>query len=472
LILLVGLLLLAAAAPLSALVRICHSFHSIYCRPNRKLLDQTSVPVGCRMNQMRLLRRIVFLLFVVGSGRYTPSIEAAEIPMLHAENGAVFNAKGANVALRCVNLSPWLDPEPYLLDKGLSPLLRGPSELKRKLVELIGTATAQAFWQQWVGNFVTESDFQHLQEQGFNCVRLPINYKYILSSSQNGAVLFDESGIAPVDHAVAWGQRYGIYIILDLHHMPGGQNNLATVGDVPSDDKTARLWIGPTAAENQGLAVNIWRALAKRYAHASSVGGYDLINEPNLPPGASKEALSGLYSSMIVAIRGVDRSHMMILEGDGFDHDFSAFPSPQDKNIMYEFHEYAIFNRDWNTPHQQALEPFLQLRARTGIPLWLGEFGEETLQWQSQMVQLMKANEIGWAIWPWKRIDLNNNHPVIETIDPPEAWKRLTDYLVGAIFSRRPTPEETQQAMSEMLQAIRTSNCRENLALARILVSK
>jgi endoglucanase len=109
------------------------------------------------------------------------------------------------------------------------------------------------------------------------------------------------------------------------------------------------------------------------------------------------------------------------------------------------------------------------MRAITRMPLWLGEFGEETIEWQSQIVSLMKENQIGWAVWPWKRIDLENRHPVIETVTLPASWEKLADYLVGAWFSGRPKPAEAEQAMSEMLQAVRTSNCQENLKLEQIL---
>jgi len=106
---------------------------------------------------------------------------------------------------------------------------------------------------------------------------------------------------------------------------------------------------GPVATQNQALAVDVWRTLAARYAKASSVGGYDLINEPNLPSDVPKEALPRLYSSMSAAIRQVDHDHVVTLEGNTFAHDFAALQSPQDANEMYEFHEYSLFNPTWQS---------------------------------------------------------------------------------------------------------------------------
>jgi endoglucanase len=413
----------------------------------------------------------VTLALLLVSGLLPPA-QAAGNAMLHAANGTVVDGKGAPVRLRCVNLSPWLDPEPYLIGKALRGLTRSPSELKQKLVELVGPADAQVFWRQWEDAFVTRADFARLKERGFDCVRLPINYKNVVAASPNGTVALDDAGITPVDHAVAWGAEYGIYVILDLHAAPGGQNPTSTVADVPSNDAVARLWLVPDARENQKMTVALWRALATRYAKADSVGGYDLLNEPELPSGVLKDELLKLYDAITAAIRSVDPDHMIILEGGDYAHDFSFFPPPADANVMYEFHEYSLLNPAWRTPNQKAFEPLLQLQATAHIPLWLGEFGEETLEWQEQMVQLMKANQIGWAVWPWKRIGLENGHPVIESIAMPDAWEKLFRYLVGAWFSGKPSRAAAEQGMAQMLDAIRTPNCTENVALARMLAGR
>jgi len=392
--------------------------------------------------------------------------------MLHAANGAVVNAEGAPVPLRCVNLSPWLEPEPYLIGRALRGLTRSPSELKQKLAELVGPANAQAFWRQWEDAFITREDVARLKEQGFNCVRLPLNYKNIVASPPGGSIALDDAALAPVDHAIAWGAENGIYVILDLHAAPGGQNPVSTVSDVPSDDTRAQLWQGPNARANQKMTVELWRALAARYAKASSVGGYDLLNEPALPSGVAKQNLVDLYLSIIAAIRAVDPDHMIILEGDTYAHDFSFFPLPGDPNLMYEFHEYSLLNAAWRTPNGKALEPFLKLRDSTHVPLWLGEFGEETFDWQAQMVRLTEDNRIGWAVWPWKRIDLGNGHPVVEAIAMPEAWEKLFRYLVGAWFSGKPDRATAEQGMAQMLRAVRTGNCSENKLLVKALTGR
>lgn len=419
-------------------------------------------------------RRLIYVC-AVGLLAFIASAKEVSLAdsMLHVANGALVDGRGRHVLLRCVNLSPWLIPEGYLVGQAsLAALTTSPSEVKRRLEQIVGPDEARAFWREWTNTFVVESDFQHLNSRGFNCVRLPLNYSYLVRSDTGGTIVLDEAEVAPLDRAVSWAAASGLYVILDLHDAPGGQNPLPSVADVSSRDKVARLWRGPTAGANQARTIAFWHAIAARYSGAVGLGGYDLLNEPALPSGVSKETLAQLYRHIVDAIRQVDGEHLIVLEGDSYAHDFSALNSPPDDNVMYEFHEYAFFNPRWRTPTQQSLEPFLQLRSATRMPLWLGEFGENSLEWHIRMARLMQANDIGWAVWPWKRIDLMNGDPAIETIHVPASWKAISGYLVGAWFSLRPARAEAELAMREMLQAIRSANCSEDVVLEGALAGR
>lgn len=419
---------------------------------------------------MRFHRLVAWLVTLTLCG-LSPGVATAN-PMLHAQSGRVVDGRGSPVLLRCVSLSPWLIPEGYLAGEGsLAALETSPSQFRQRLAAIVGTEKAHVFWRAWERQFVVAADFQHLHREGFNCVRLPLTYRSLVGSEAAGRITLDAQGIGPVDDAVAWGARNGIHVFLDLHDAPGGQNPVPSVSDVPSTDRTSRLWQGPSAPRNQRTTIELWRALAARYATARAVGGYDLLNEPMLPK-SNIGMLGGLYRQIAAAIRSVDRNHMLVLEGNDYAHDFTSLRDFPDRNVMYEFHEYAIFNRAWRTPNASALAPFLALRAATGRPLWLGEFGENTLPWQRAMVQLMKANDIGWAVWPWKRIDLGNGHPVIETIETPRAWRQISGYLVGRMFARRPAAAAAERGMADMLEAIRTRDCRENAELEQVIAGK
>lgn len=414
---------------------------------------------------LRIVLMVRYVLIILCALCLFAARPAAANDMFHADKGRVVDGAGRAVQLRCVNLSPWLNPEPYLIAPGLKAMLTSPSEFRTRLADAAGADAATEFWRQWEENFVTEDDFKTLAKAGFTCVRLPLNHRRILNAAQNG---LNEAALLPVDHAVAWGEKYGIAVIIDLHTAPGGQNPLSTVSDVPSSNHDAQLWTEDAAAANQKLTANIWGWLAKRYASSRGVGGYDLLNEPALPRGADKQNLRHFYQAVIRSIRAADRDHMIVLEGDNYAHDFSMLAPPPDKNVLYQFHEYALGNADWRKPKQEGLAPFLKLREETGMPLWLGEFGENDLTWQQSVVSLLQANDIGWAVWPWKRVAIGN-HPVIETITPPESWQKLGKYAARGWFAAKPSAEEARKGMADMLRAIRTENCAHDAEIEKVL---
>jgi endoglucanase len=104
--------------------------------------------------------------------------------------------------------------------------------------------------------------------------------------------------------------------------------------------------------------------------------------------------------------------------------------------------------------------------------LWLGEFGENTAAWQARVVSLLEPHDIGWAIWPWKRVALSAENPVIETIEAPSSWRELAGYLVGRWLARKPSSATAERAMEDMLVAVRTANCRTDQSLESILARK
>lgn len=108
------------------------------------------------------------------------------------------------------------------------------------------------------------------------------------------------------------GKEAGIYVILDMHDAPGGQT-----GD-NIDDSYAYPWLMENA-ENQKQFIEIWTRIAKKYAH-TTVLGYDLLNEPiahyfkdDLP--RLNQNLEKLYKECTLAIRKVDKNHIIMLGG-------------------------------------------------------------------------------------------------------------------------------------------------------------
>ena len=81
-----------------------------------------------------------------------------------------------------------------------------------------------------------------------------------------------EEGFQVIDNLLTWCENNQLYLILDMHCAPGGQNS-GNISD--SDGIEARLW---TESANQDRTIEIWKKLAERYVNEKWIGSYDLIN--------------------------------------------------------------------------------------------------------------------------------------------------------------------------------------------------
>lgn len=453
--------------------------HRAVQRPQHERLRRRPFPTGATAGAFALA---LGALALVGCPETDPPPEdlpgnGTVIPLdaharVHSDGGRIVDPLGEPLRLRCVNVDGWLTPTPYLVSDSGNALFISPSEFMARLDEVVGPTRAAVFWESWREHFITERDFERMAALGFNCARLVI-YGRGITALEDGVAVVDPARLAAVDAAVAWGRAHNVYLVLDLHAAPGGQNAVATVSDVPSTDLVARLWEGPSAEANQAATVAIWRALAERYSGEVAVAGYDLLNEPALPEGVDGSQLVALYRRIVAEIRSVDSGHMLVVEGDRLAHDFSMFDEPLDDNMAYEFHAYALTGfEDWATPEQSDLQPYLDLRADHGRPLWLGEFGEGNQQWQVDVVDLVEANDIGWALYPWKRKQTLFWNPVVQLIPPAPKWYRLAAYLAQPADGEVPAPseQEAEEGMAEVLQAMRLSSCSEDRGLVEALL--
>jgi len=93
---------------------------------------------------------------------------------------------------------------------------------------------------------------------GLNCIRVPFNYRHFEDDINPG--VYKEEGFRLLDRVVERCTRENLYVVLDMHAVPGGQNQ-----DWHSDSGVhkALFW---QHKEFQDRAVNLWVALAKRYA--------------------------------------------------------------------------------------------------------------------------------------------------------------------------------------------------------------
>ncbi|HSQ44927.1 MAG TPA: cellulase family glycosylhydrolase, partial [Ginsengibacter sp.] len=199
-----------------------------------------------------------------------------------------------------------------------------------------------------------------------------------------------------------------MYLILDLHAAPGGQGNDINISD--RDPTKPSLW---QSEANQQKTIALWKKLAERYKNEQWIGGYDILNEPNWgftdsvnDRNGTKEKnnapIKELFQQITNAIRSVDKNHMIIIEGNGWGNNYTGILPAWDKNIVLSFHKYWDYNKPEN------IQRIIDARNKYNLPVWLGETGENSNVWFTEEVRLLEKNNIGWSMWPLKKMGSNN----------------------------------------------------------------
>lgn len=373
--------------------------------------------------------------------------------LLKTSGQKIVNDKGENIQLKGLGLGGWMLQEGYMLK---TADFAGPQyKIKEKIADLIGEDGMQAFYKAYVKNGITKQDIDFLAKAGFNSIRLPMHYNlYTLPIEKEplkGKDTWLEEGFKITDDMLQWCKDNKIYLILDLHAAPGGQGNDANISD---NDKTKpSLW---ESEENQRKTIALWKKLADRYKNEPWVGGYDIINEPNInftgknPNGTdemSNAPLWKLQKDITDAIREVDQKHIIFIEGNGWGNNYNGLIPIWDKNMAFSFHKY------WNDNDDKTIQFALDLREKHNIPIWLGETGENSNVWFTELIQLLNKHNIGYAFWPMKKID---NIAGITNVKTTPEYENLLNYWKNG--GEKPSKEYARKALMQIADNYKFSN--------------
>lgn len=366
------------------------------------------------------------------------STDAAAQGFLKVEGQKIVNDNGEYI-LKGIGLGGWMLMEGYMFKT--SGFANAEHEIREKIVNVVGDIKADEFFDYLHQNFVTEGDIDEIAEWGFNSIRLPMHYNKLTPEDQPGVYL--EEGFEYIDNLLKWCKKNEMYLILDLHAAPGGQSD-EPISDYDSEKPS--LW---ESEQNKERTIDLWRVLAERYADEEWIGGYDLINEPKWDLGNDNAPLRELMVDITNAIREVDTNHIVFIEGNWFATNFNGLAPAWDDNLVWSFHKY------WNVNTKSAIQGYLDLRAQTNRPLWLGETGENSNVWFTDCARLMEENNIGWAWWPLKKIE-SIAGPL--SAEMTEGYSDLLDFWNGQ--GSKPSPEVAFNSLIEQLDKLKLANCR------------
>ncbi len=377
------------------------------------------------------LRFILTTTLILGC---SPISNAAPPPLepLHVEGRDLVTPAGDVVVLRGVNLGNWLLIEPWMLGLPQNEEPGGfPDQhtVLQTLEDRFGPVRAEALMEIYREHWVTARDFEIMASFGFNAVRLPIHYSVLEAAEQPGTLR--EDAFKWIDRAVTWAAEAGLYTILDLHGVPGGQSVDAPSGRVHEN----RVWTDPEA---QRRTLFLWEQLAARYADHPAVAAYDVVNEPY---GDFKTDISpvmkNLFGRLHDVIRAVDPDTLIYAPatlqggitfyGDPASHGWT--------HVGFTEHTYpGLFGSGEAslTGHARFLDQWVEDKAeyldRLDVPYLIGEFNVvfDHVGGPAMMRTFFDTFERhGWAatMWSYKitkpRPGIENSNWYLATNDVP-----------------------------------------------------
>jgi endoglucanase len=263
-----------------------------------------------------------------------------------------------------------------------------------------------------------ETDFQMMEDWGFDFARLPISYHSWSRPDPAEWLKMDEGQLAHLDQAVEFGTKHKVHINLNLHRIPGYcVNPPAEPLDLWKDEKA------------QAAAAHQWATLAKRFKGIPNTQlSFDLLNEP---PDIPEETYTRVMKTIIAAIRAEDKGRLIIVDGIRWGRDpvFSLADagiaqSTRGYDPMRISHHKANWvkgsekwpepswplkegEQEWNKDRlrRERIESWKKLEAK-GVGVHVGEWGahnntphKAALAWMRDQLSLWREAGWGWALW-------------------------------------------------------------------------
>ncbi|KAK7549858.1 glucan endo-1,6-beta-glucosidase B [Phyllosticta citricarpa] len=235
-------------------------------------------------------------------------------------NSGTIKIRGVNAGSQYI-LEPWMAADVWQNTLGC-----GDAQAERQCVETTYNGdmdAAGAAWQTHWDSWITQDDIRQMVAYGLNTIRIPF---------------------------CGWASDAGLYIIIDLHGLPGRQvaNNAftgdyqSTTGFYQSDYESERAYEFLSWMTNQTHTNNAFR----------NVGTIEIVNEPKrVDSGDTQWLVEHYYGSAIDAVTGAEevlgvadaaRLHIAVMDdlwGSG-PSPSTALTTTQLSRLLYDDHNY------------------------------------------------------------------------------------------------------------------------------------
>lgn len=360
-----------------------------------------------------------------------------ELSLLTVKDGYIVNEKSEEVVLKGVNLGNWLLWETWM---GFVPEYTHDwacYDTLDVLNERFGEEKTNELINTFQNNFITEADIAQIERLGFNCVRVPFWYRNFMTEEGEWLTedMSENPGFKQLDWLISQCEKYGIYVILDMHGAPGGQSMNHCTGKAGRNE----------LYEDEGkmdTAVELWNAIAQKYKDNKTVAAYDLLNEPQNNSGyegdyawaaESEDAVTRTneaYDILYKAVRSADENHIISFEGVWST---TVLPDPNEKgyeNLLYQLH---LYDTDKGMIRYRVKE-LKTARKDWGVAIIVGEYNNGENEYYAQ--KQYDKNDISRVKWSYKTYNAGEQWGIfnkdVERIDIKTAsYEEILDFIIN-----------------------------------------
>ncbi len=283
---------------------------------------------------------------------------------------------------------------------------------------------------EWYGGYVTEADFQVLQQHNCGIVRLHAIRLYQIMPSDG--TIDQNFFINTIDKFVALAKKYGMNITLDIGDWNtgsqfggGGFPTWMTAGFATAADFQKAFWdlTNPACDHQRQMFIQVWHFIADRYKAETHVG-FSIYNEPlnvankhfeinihGLSDAAFSNYIGTQYSLFMEqisdAIRGAGASIQPVIVNSPFVFYLTDQKKINRSNVYWDVHLYYDVNTNyvaWTKLFDDRQNYFASL----GMPMIMGEWGIydwvyfNTIDYKAVLTQLLnyiKSKGLDFVTW-------------------------------------------------------------------------
>ncbi len=293
--------------------------------------------------------------------------------------------------------------------------------------------------------FIKEEDLKQIAGWGMDHVRIPVDYE-VLETEDAEPI---ERGYGYIKQVLDWCVKYNLNAIIDLHKAYGYDFNDA------GDEEKNNLFASEVLQER---FVKLWIRIANAFSSYSNVV-FELLNE--VVEKENADAWNVLIRKAVTAIRTVTKDTPIIYGGIQWNSvkTLKLLEIPEDENVIFTFHFYEPLLFTHQKAHwvkgmesmeeifypesmeyfcekskvlgyqgevvtkanskmmgvdfvREMIQEAIVAAKNAGVRLYCGEFGvidqaplADTLRWFKDVQDVFEENQIGGAVWSYKKMD-------------------------------------------------------------------